>query len=178
MKTVFINGSSKKKAGASAYLLQVQKLFVRSKKVKENLRGREDHARILENLKDADAVVFSLPLYFDGIPSHVLEFLEKLQEFCNENSLSLKVYAISNGGFIEGKPCTHSSYSAYCQLTVRIILETLYRFLPILWRYLTSNVNRVILHESLSVYLCDLLPLRENNSLISIRDNLLIQHIL
>ena len=103
MKTVFINGSSKKKAGASAYLLQVQKLFVRSKKVKENLRGREDHARILENLKDADAVVFSLPLYFDGIPSHVLEFLEKLQEFCNENSLSLKVYAISNGGFIEGK---------------------------------------------------------------------------
>lgn len=103
MKTVFINGSPKKKAGASDYLLSVQKFFVRSKKVHEKLRSKGDHARILEQLKDADAVVFSLPLYFDGVPSHVLSFLEEMEAFCKENNVSLKVYAISNGGFIEGK---------------------------------------------------------------------------
>lgn len=103
MKTVFINGSPKKKAGASDYLVCAQKFFVKSKKVVEKLRSRADHARILEQLKDADAVVFSLPLYFDGIPSHILAFFEEMEAFCKENNLSLKVYAISNGGFIEGK---------------------------------------------------------------------------
>ena len=103
MKTVFINGSPKKRAGASDYLLCVQKAFVKSKKVMEKLRSKADHARILEQIKDADTVVFSVPLYFDGIPSHVLSFLEELEGFCKENNLSLKIYAISNGGFIEGK---------------------------------------------------------------------------
>lgn len=103
MKTVFINGSPKKKAGASDYLICTQKFFVKSKKVVEKLRSRADHARILEALRDADALVFSLPLYFDGIPSHVLSFLEELEKFCCENNISLKIYTISNGGFIEGK---------------------------------------------------------------------------
>lgn len=103
MTTVFINASPKKKLGASEYLLKVQRLFVRAKKIKEKLMTKADHSRILEKLKDADSVVFSLPLYVDGIPSHVLEFMEKMELFCKEHGISLKVYAISNGGFIEGK---------------------------------------------------------------------------
>ena len=102
MTTVFINASPKKKLGASEYLLKVQRLFVRAKKIKEKLMTKADHSRILEKLKDADSVVFSLPLYVDGIPSHVLEFMEKMELFCKEHGISLKVYAISNGGFIEG----------------------------------------------------------------------------
>ena len=103
MKTVFINGSPKKKFSASDYFLDVQRFFVRGQKVKEKLKNRNDYERILNTLKDADAVVFSLPLYVDGIPSHVLPFLKEMENFCKENNLQFPVYVISNGGFIEGK---------------------------------------------------------------------------
>ena len=103
MKTVFINGSPKKSFSASAYFIAVQSFFVRGKKVRETLRNQSDHARILETLKDADNVVFCLPLYVDGIPSHVLTFMKVMEEFCKENDLHLSVYVITNCGYIEGK---------------------------------------------------------------------------
>lgn len=102
MKTVFINGSPKKKFSASAYFLSVQKFFVKGEKVKEVLRNKTDHDRILETLKDADAVVFCLPLYVDSVPSHVLSFLKDMEGFCKENHLKLNVYVIANNGYIEG----------------------------------------------------------------------------
>ena len=103
MKTVFINCSPKKRFCASAYFLFLERLFVSGKKITQNLRTPADHDRILEQLKDADAVVFGLPLYVDGIPSHVLRFLEMMEGFCKENGLKLSVYCIANNGFIEGK---------------------------------------------------------------------------
>lgn len=102
MKTVFINGSPKKKFSASAYFLSVQKFFVKGQKVREVLRNKKDHERILGNLKDADAVVFCLPLYVDCIPSHVLSFMKEMEGFCLENHLKLNVYVIANNGYIEG----------------------------------------------------------------------------
>ena len=95
MKTVFINGSPKKKFSSSAYFLSLQKFFVKGEKVKETLRNRQDHDRILNTLKDAYAVVFCLPLYVDSIPSHVLSFLKDMEQFCLENNLKLNVYAIA-----------------------------------------------------------------------------------
>ena len=103
MKTVFINCSPKKRFCASAYFLALQRLFVGGEKVTEKLRTPADHARILEQLRDADSVVFCLPLYVDGIPSHVLRFMEGLEVFCKEHSLHFSVYCIANNGFIEGK---------------------------------------------------------------------------
>ena len=102
MKTVFINGSPKKKFSASAYFTGVQKLFVKGPKVKEVLRNRNDHKRILSTLEDADTVVFCLPLYVDCLPSHVISFLKEMELFCKEKNLHLQVYVISNNGFIEG----------------------------------------------------------------------------
>ena len=103
MKTVFINCSPKKRFCASAYFLALQRLFVGGEKVTEKLRTPADHARILEQLRDVDSVVFCLPLYVDGIPSHVLRFMEGLEVFCKEHSLHFSVYCIANNGFIEGK---------------------------------------------------------------------------
>ena len=103
MKTVFINCSPKKRFSASSYFLFLERLFVRGTKVSQDLRSPADHARILNELKDAQAVVFGLPLYVDGIPSHVLLFLEKMELFCRENHLELSVYCLANNGFIEGK---------------------------------------------------------------------------
>ena len=103
MKTVLINCSPKKRFCASAYFLFLQSLFIGGEKVNEKLRTPADHARILEQLRDAQAVVFGLPLYVDGVPSHVLRFLEEMETFCRENGLKIRVYCIANNGFIEGK---------------------------------------------------------------------------
>ncbi len=103
MKTVCINASPKKRFCASAYFLFLQRLFVPGKKVTLRLRTPADHDPILNELRDAQNVVFSLPLYVDGIPSHVLRFLEKMESFCKENGLHLRVCCIANNGFIEGK---------------------------------------------------------------------------
>ena len=103
MKTVFINCSPKKRFCASAYFLALQKLFVGGKKVTEKLRTPADHARILEQLRDAQAAVFGLPLYVDGIPSHVLRFLEEMETFCKQNGIRLNLYVVANNGFIEGR---------------------------------------------------------------------------
>ena len=103
MKTVFINGSPKKRFCASAYFLFLQRLFVDGKEVTLKLRTPADHEPILKELVDAQAVVFALPLYVDGIPSHVLRFLEKMEAYCKEKGLHLSVYCIANNGFIEGK---------------------------------------------------------------------------
>ena len=102
MKTVFINCSPKKRFCASAYFISLERLFVGGEKVTEALRKKTDHERILQQLKDADTVVFSIPLYVDGLPSHVMRFLEDLERFSRENGLHFSVYCIANNGFIEG----------------------------------------------------------------------------
>ena len=103
MKTVFINCSPKKRFCASAYFLFLQRLFVGGKKVAMKLHKPTDHENILAELADAHAVVFCLPLYVDGIPSHVLRFMGEMEAFCKENSLHPGIYCIANNGFIEGK---------------------------------------------------------------------------
>ena len=103
MKTLFINCSPKKRFSASSYFIFLQRLFVSGEKVTEKLRTAGDHERILEQLKSAQNVVFCLPLYVDGIPSHVLRFMEEMEDFCKKNSLRLNFYCIANNGFIEGR---------------------------------------------------------------------------
>ncbi len=103
MKTVFLNGSPKKRFSASAYFLFLQRLFTGGQKVTLKLSTPADHEAILKELDDAQTVVFSLPLYVDGVPSHVLRFLKKMEAYCREKGLRLTVYCIANNGFIEGK---------------------------------------------------------------------------
>ena len=102
MKTVFINGSPKKKLSVSSYILGIVRLLVRGEVVKEQVRNSEDYERILNSIADADNVVFGLPLYVDGIPSHMLAFMKEMERFCVEKNIQLNVYVVSNGGFIEG----------------------------------------------------------------------------
>ncbi len=103
MRTILINCSPKKRFCASAYFLSLQRLFVKGEKVKETLRTKADHERILHQLEKADSVVFCLPLYVDGIPSHVLRFLEEMEAFCKKNDLHPNIFCIANNGFIEGR---------------------------------------------------------------------------
>ncbi|MCD8333607.1 MAG: hypothetical protein LUB60_05735 [Clostridiales bacterium] len=103
MRTVLINASPKHRFSASSYFLALQRLFLRGNVVSEKLRSKKDYDRILNELGDTDAVVFCLPLYVDGVPSHVLLFLKEMENFCRRNAIRPDVYCIANNGFIEGK---------------------------------------------------------------------------
>ena len=103
MKTVFINCSPKKRLSASGFIAGFTGVFVRGKKLSEKLCTKGDYSRVLEAVRGADNVVFSMPLYVDGVPSHVLPFLKEMEKFCRENGSNFNVYVIANNGFIEGK---------------------------------------------------------------------------
>ena len=102
-KTVLINCSPKKKQSVSGFIMKCAGLMIRGRKEYLHLRTPADRQGILQALTDADKVVFAVPLYVDGVPSHVLPFLKEMESFCRENSLSLKAYVIANNGFIEGR---------------------------------------------------------------------------
>lgn len=103
MKTVWIDCSPKKKLSASGFIARFTALFTSGEKKLEKLRTRGDYDRVLEAIRGTDNIVFAMPLYVDGVPSHVLPFLKQVETYCRENRLNARVYVIANNGFIEGK---------------------------------------------------------------------------
>ena len=103
MKTVFINCSPKKRLSASGFISGFTGVFVQGKKLTEKLCTKGDYQRVLESIHGADNVVFSMPLYVDGVPSHVLPFLKEMENYCRKSGSTYNVYVIANNGFIEGK---------------------------------------------------------------------------
>ena len=91
MKTVLINGSPKKRLSVSSYLLGIVGLLVKGEVVKEQVRNSGDYERILNSLVDADNVVFGVPLYVDGVPSHMLAFMKEMEKFCVEKQIRLRL---------------------------------------------------------------------------------------
>ena len=102
-KTLLINCSPKKKLSVSGFIMRCAGLMIRGGKEYLCLRVPGDREKVLQALKTAGKAVFAVPLYVDGVPSHVLSFLKEAEAFCRENGLRLKVYVIANNGFIEGR---------------------------------------------------------------------------
>lgn len=103
MKIAIINGSPKVRNSASGLLLD---------KLKENLVGQADLHEVaihqdcisqddIDILTKMDVLVFSFPLYVDGIPGHVLSCLVQLEQVCKKLS-QVRIYGIVNCGFFEG----------------------------------------------------------------------------
>ncbi|MFM9413536.1 hypothetical protein ACKQTC_04055 [Peptococcus simiae] len=103
MKTLMINCSPKKRLSASAFILDLTGLFMRGNQVKDRLRTGADHRRLLAEMETADNVLFAMPLYVDGVPAHVLPFLQAMEAHCRARDLKKNIYVIANNGFIEGR---------------------------------------------------------------------------
>lgn len=120
MKILILNGSPKKKSSTSKFLGKIAGALLIGCRIQyASLRQKSEYPRILQQLKGIDALILAAPLYVDGIPSHVLEFLQQAEEFCIKNGCNFLVYAISNNGFIEG---THNKshlrmYECWCRRT-------------------------------------------------------------
>ena len=103
MNILMLSGSPKQKNSASIFFINLLKLFLVGHNVTSlSLNNKNNHKEILTTLKNMDVLIISAPLYFDGMPSNVLEFMIKAEKFCNENKCKFKLYVISNNGFIEG----------------------------------------------------------------------------
>ncbi|MDO4188544.1 MAG: hypothetical protein Q4D29_06090 [Lachnospiraceae bacterium] len=103
MKTVFVDCSPKKRLSASGFIAAVTKCFVIGKKVQCKLITPNDYKTTLDEIRDADVVVFSMPLYVDGVPSHILPFLKEMEVDYRDIHADKRIYVIANNGFIEGR---------------------------------------------------------------------------
>ncbi|MFU7516038.1 hypothetical protein [Clostridium sp. HCS.1] len=111
MRISLINGSPKVKDSASEIILNELKNYLNNNKSIKNLSISEYYFRnnkvdndIIEEVIKSDILVFSFPLYVDGVPSHLLRCLLKLEESFNKiKEKDIKVYALVNCGFYEGK---------------------------------------------------------------------------
>ena len=103
MKIAMINGSPKKCKSSSGALINDLKTCFSSEiyiKNYEFTAPKVSDNTILE-LNDFDSLVFSFPLYVDGIPSHLLSVLCYMEEIGFKNK-NIRVYCIVNSGFYEG----------------------------------------------------------------------------
>ena len=118
MNLLVLNASPKKKGGASRFFSRLFRLFlpgVRKKVVP--LSSRQDFQQVLGLFPDMDAVCLFVPLYVDGLPSHVVEFLNQAESYCKSHPCQFRLYALSNNGFVEGKqnrPALHM-LQAWCE---------------------------------------------------------------
>jgi len=106
MKVLFLNASPKRRFSASQYFIDLLKIQMAGCKTRQiKLSGPNVYAEIFEFLKTIDALVMALPVYVDGVPSHVLKFLVEAEKFCKKSNCHFKLYIISNCGFYEGRQC-------------------------------------------------------------------------
>jgi len=106
MKVLFLNASPKRRFSASQYfldLVRIQMAGCETKGIK--LSGPSVYNETFGVFKTIDALVIALPVYVDGVPSHVLKFLVEAEKFCKENNCRFRLYVISNCGFFEGGQC-------------------------------------------------------------------------
>ena len=77
MNLLILNASPKKKGGASRFFSRLFRLFLPGTRKKVvSLSSRQDFQKVLGLFPDMDAVCLFVPLYVDGLPSHVVEFLK------------------------------------------------------------------------------------------------------
>jgi hypothetical protein len=115
---MIINGSPKKRGGASAFFSKVLRFMLFPQKaVLRNIGMSWNYTGIFNDIKDMDALILSVPLYVDGIPSHIIHFLQQLEQYCVNNNCKFMFYVISNSGFVEGKQ-NHAhleQYTCWCE---------------------------------------------------------------
>ena len=117
MNILFLNGSPKRITSASQYflnLIRMQSVKCKTKQIKLQPKAYDE---IFSQFRQIDALVISLPVYVDGVPSHVLRFMTEAEQFLKEHNYSFKLYVISNCGFYEGTQCKHvlSIMRSFCK---------------------------------------------------------------
>jgi len=108
MNILFLNGSPKRITSASQYFLNLIRMPSMGCQTTQIKLQPKAYGAIFSHFERIDALVIALPVYVDGVPSHVLRFMEEAERFLKENDCRFKLYVISNCGFYEGTQCKHA----------------------------------------------------------------------
>lgn len=100
LKVALINGSPKAKESASGYILQDLKELLTEATISE-FSARTSELNHVDEIVTQEILVFAFPLYVDAIPSHLLSFLNQLEQVLKDRNSDMVVYAIVNSGFYE-----------------------------------------------------------------------------
>jgi hypothetical protein len=118
MNILVINGSPKKKGGASVFFSKILCSMLFPQKVMLKTIGvSRNYENIFTYLKIMDVVIISVPLYVDGIPSHMIHFLQQMEQYCVSNKCKFMLYVISNSGFVGGRQnqAHLEQYKCWCE---------------------------------------------------------------
>jgi len=105
VKVALINGSPKAADSASAVILKyLQPLLEQAghEVVGFSFTKPQLGSEVAAGLSACDVLIFALPLYVDGLPSHVASCLQELEKRRAELKTETRVYAVVNCGFHEG----------------------------------------------------------------------------
>lgn len=94
----FLNGSPKAAGSTTEKLL----LLLQECLADETIISLSARTLTFDNLADCETLVIAFPLYVDGLPSHLLRYLEAYAAACPK---AKRVYALAHCGFYEGKQC-------------------------------------------------------------------------
>lgn len=104
MKIALINGSPKSTNSTSENILKMVKRQIDQYEIFEfKIHTPGISTFDMEHMSECDILVFAFPLYVDGVPSHLLHCLYKLEDFfINKTDRNIRVYSLVNCGFFEG----------------------------------------------------------------------------
>ena len=105
MRIALTNGSPKRRGSASGCILQhLQPLLEQDGHATAafSLHNPELASQDAQGIGECDVLIFALPLYVDGLPSHLVSCLMQLEESLAGSGRRQTVYAIVNCGFYEG----------------------------------------------------------------------------
>lgn len=106
MKVLLLNASPRKLTSTSNYFLSVLNTQMAGCETERiSLSGPKVYPEIFSQFATIDALVIAMPVYVDGIPSHVLRFLTQAEEYCQKNGCKFTLYVLANCGFYEPQQC-------------------------------------------------------------------------
>ena len=100
---VLMNGSFRGKSSNSNYFLDVLEAQLNEKCERVHLNQLKGIEEVAEKLKTAEALIIGMPLYVDGVPAQVVEFMENMYQGYKGRYQKLPVYVVSNLGFYESE---------------------------------------------------------------------------
>ena len=98
VKTIMINGSPRAPKSNSKQYAEIFRKYYTGETISFMINNR-NHSEICDHIEGCSDIVFVFPLYADGIPSTLLNFLKTLETY--QINQKPRVHILINCGFIE-----------------------------------------------------------------------------